>query len=116
MRKNKKPDRPEFEGKSGEYQEGYESAEEYFDHIYKGGNRLGSAPFRVFVEAVALSMRNGEKIGEGRMQVLGYILKWSDSEFNRGVHDLLVTRAKEYNANALIEQVIGDGKNEMPEV
>ena len=48
-RRGKKQKRPEFEGKSREYMEGYEDAEEYFNYILKGGNRFGSAPFRIFV-------------------------------------------------------------------
>ncbi len=118
--KGKKPKRPEFEGKSRDYQDGYEMAEEYFNHILEGGNRLGSAPFRIFIEAVAGSIRDREKIGQQRIEVLECILKWSDSEFNKGVHDLLVKKVKEYNAVALIDEVIesktGVGKNAMPEV
>lgn len=118
--KGKKPKRPEFEGKSRDYQDGYEMAEEYFNYLVERGNFTGAAPFRIFVEAVAVSIRNKEKIGQCRIEALGLILKYHDSDFNRGVYEYLMGRIKEYNAVALIDEVIesktGVGKNAMPEV
>lgn len=118
--RSKKLKRPEFEGKSREYRDGYEMSEWYFNHLLKGGNRTGGAPFRIFVEAVAGSIRNGEKINQNRVEALECILKWNDSEFNRGVHDLLVKKVKEYRSVELIDEAItnitGDGSNEMPQV
>lgn len=118
MRPAKKPKkRPEFEGKSTEYQEGYGSAEEYYKDILKGGNRSGSAPYRIFVEAVAYSIRNGEKIGQNCAEALECILYWSDSEFNKGVYDFLVKTVKEYKSITLIDEVItGVGINAVPDV
>ncbi len=106
-KKAKKSKNPEFEDKSRDYIDGFELAEEYFEHIYKGGEKQGGAPYRVFVEAVALSMRKGENIGQGRMDAMENILKWGESEFNRGVYDMLIKRIKEYNTNKIIDQVIG---------
>ncbi len=110
-----KHQRPEFEGKSEDYKGGYESADVYFNHIYKGGNRLGFAPYRIFVEAVAESIRKHEKIDKDRVESLELILNWSDTEFNKGVHDLLVKRVKEYNANVLIDEVIQKIEKKMHE-
>lgn len=113
----KKPKRPEFDGKSGDYWDGYVSSEYYFNHILKGGNRIGGAPFRIFVEAVAESIRNREKIDQDREQALKCILNWSDSEFNKGVYDFLVKRIKEYRSVRTIDEVItGDGINAVPEM
>jgi len=116
----KNPKCPEFDGKSRDYQDGYEMSEWYNNHLLKGGNPTGSAPFRIFVEAVAGSMKKGEKVTQNRVEALECILKWSDSEFNKGVHDLLVKKVKEYRAVALIDEVItnitGVGKNEMSQV
>ncbi len=74
-------------GKTCEWQEGYDETKLYFEHILKSGSRMGSAPFRIFVETVALSMRNKEVINEQRALLLEYITRWCDSEFNKGVHD-----------------------------
>lgn len=118
--RGKNPKCPEFEGKSREYRDGYEMSEWYFNHILKGGNHTGSAPFCIFVEVVAESMRNGEKINQNRVEALECKIKWSDSEFNKGVHDLLIKKVKEYRSVALIDEIIqsktGDGLNEMPQV
>lgn len=117
MRHVKKAKRPEFEGKSRDYQDGYLSSEEYLNDILKGGNRSGSAPYRIFVEAVAFSIRKGETIGQNRVEALECILKWSDSEYNKGVYDFLVKAIKEYNAAILIDEVItGAGINAVPNV
>lgn len=111
---------PEFEGKSRDYRDGWEEAEEYFDYLLKGGNRLGSALYRIFVEIVAESMREKKKICQEQEELLKFILKWSDSEFNRGVYDLLVKKVREYRGVALIDEVIksetGGILNEVPEM
>lgn len=86
--KGKKPKRPEFEGKSRDYHDGYEMVEEYFNHILEGGNNFGSAPFRIFVEAVAGSIRDREKIGQHAVALI----------------------------DEVIESKTGVGKNAMPEV
>ena len=117
MRQSKKAKRPEFTGKSMDYQDGYLSAEEYFNDILKGGNHSGSAPYRIFVEAVAYSIRKEEKTGQNREEALKCLLNWSDSEFNKGVYDFLVKAIKEYNAVTPIDEVItGAGKNAVPDM
>lgn len=104
MKKNKPKNNDPFKGKSNEYVEGYSIAEEYLKYLLEGGNNLGSAPFRVFVEATALSIKRKDKIGQERVKSLGLIL--NNSEFNKGVYDLLVKKINEYN--------IGDEADAVP--
>jgi len=100
---------PELIGRSVDYQDGYLAADNYFEYIVKGGECFGGAPFRVFVEAVAISIRNKELLSNERVNLIDYILKWGDSDFNRGVHDLLVRRANEYIGLKLIEELFKKG-------
>lgn len=97
---------PELIGKSMDYQEGWIDADRYFEHILEGGSHFGSAPFRIFVEAVAESIRKKESMSDERVKLIDYMLKWSDTEFNKGVHDLLVKRANEYRGLRLIEMLV----------
>lgn len=96
----------ELIGKSMDYQDGWTDADRYFEHILEGGSRFGSAPFRIYVEAVAESIRKKESMSDERVKLIDFILKWSDTEFNRGVHDLLVKRANEYRGLRLIEMLV----------
>lgn len=105
MKRNKPKEPCIFKGKSNDYCEGYTIAEDYFKHLIKGGSKTGSAPFRVFVEAVAFSIRRKEKIRQHRVKSLEIILSWSDSEFNKGVYDLLVKKSEEYNTGVELNAV-----------
>lgn len=99
MRRNsiKKQKRKEFDGKSEDYQAGYVSAEDYFKLLMDGTPSHGGAPFRIFVEVVAHSMRNKEEIDTKRFRALGLMLDWSSNEFNLGVYDFLVKAVEDYN-------------------
>ncbi len=96
----------ELIGKSIDYQDGWQEANIYFEHIVEGGSRFGSAPFRIFVEAVAESIRKKESMSDERVKLIDFMLKWSDTEFNKGVHDLLIKRANEYRGFRLIEVLV----------
>lgn len=96
--------RPEFVDKSLDYIDGYSEAEDYFNVFVKDGIKIGSAIFRTFVEVVSYSVRNNEPISQERKDTLKYILKWSDTEFNKGVYDLLCNKIDEYNARRIGEE------------
>lgn len=99
----KKVIRQEFIGKSEDYKDGYIMAEDYYEHILNGGNRIGGAPFRVFVEVVAEWIRDKKAMSDERVKFIDYILKWHDCDFNRGVCDLLVRKSNEYRGLKLTE-------------
>ncbi len=94
----KKVTQPEFKDKSEEFRTGYLMAEDCFNSYIKDERTTpGGASFRTFVETVAGSIKNREAISRDRLSLIDYILKYDDSEFNKGVHSFLVKTINKYN-------------------
>jgi hypothetical protein len=76
---------------------GYKSAKSCFDYSFDTGKFCpGSSPYVFYVESVAFSLKNGEKISPERIKSLDSLIEISpENEFNKGVHDFLIEKINE---------------------